>query len=85
VPGHSRGSTGSDSSASTANTHWCTRHSGSPRAARSSAAEPSHVVLATRADDHNRLLAAFRTYVQAHLTGPDPAGPVCAPPTRPED
>ncbi|WP_219471894.1 LysR family transcriptional regulator [Nonomuraea rhizosphaerae] len=36
--------------------------------------EPSHVVLATRADDNNRLVAAFRKYAQAHLTGP-PAGP----------
>lgn len=32
--------------------------------------EPSHVVLATRADDHRRLVAAFRKYAQAHLTGP---------------
>jgi DNA-binding transcriptional LysR family regulator len=32
--------------------------------------EPSHVVVATRADDHNRLLAAFRKTAQAHLTGP---------------
>jgi DNA-binding transcriptional LysR family regulator len=31
--------------------------------------EPSHVVLATRAGDHNRLLAAFRKSVQAHFTG----------------
>lgn len=35
--------------------------------------EPSHVVLATRAGDRNRLLAAFRKVAQAHLTGPDPA------------
>jgi hypothetical protein len=35
--------------------------------------EPSHVVLATRADDHNRLLAAFRTCAQDFLTGPGPA------------
>lgn len=31
--------------------------------------EPSHVVLATRADDHSRLVAAFRTCARAHLTG----------------
>jgi DNA-binding transcriptional LysR family regulator len=35
--------------------------------------DPAHVVLATRADDHGRLVAAFRKYAQAHLTGPDPA------------
>ena len=35
--------------------------------------EPSHVVLATRADDHSRLVAAFRKSAQAHLTGPDTA------------
>ena len=34
--------------------------------------EPSHVVLATRADDHSRLLAAFRKSAHALLT--DPAG-----------
>jgi DNA-binding transcriptional LysR family regulator len=33
--------------------------------------EPSHVVLATRADDHDRLVAAFRRSAQAHLLGPD--------------
>ena len=38
---HSRGSTGSDSIARTANTASCTRHSGSPRAARSSDSRPS--------------------------------------------
>ena len=32
--------------------------------------EPSHVVLATRADDRSRLVAAFRTCAEAHLTGP---------------
>ena len=37
---YSRGSTGSDSRASTAKTHSCTRHSGSPRAARSRASTP---------------------------------------------
>jgi DNA-binding transcriptional LysR family regulator len=35
--------------------------------------EPSHVVLATRADDRGRLVAAFRRVAQAHLTGPEPA------------
>ena len=35
--------------------------------------EPSHVVLATRAGDNNRLLAAFRRAAEAHLTGPAPA------------
>jgi hypothetical protein len=46
--------------------------------------EPSHVVLATRADDRNRLVAAFRRYAQAHLTGPDPAEPASATPVRAE-
>jgi hypothetical protein len=32
--------------------------------------EPSHVVLATRAGDRSRLVAAFRKCAQAHLTGP---------------
>jgi DNA-binding transcriptional LysR family regulator len=36
--------------------------------------EPSHVVLATRAGDNNRLLAAFRKAAEAHLTGPAQAG-----------
>ncbi|MER5753354.1 LysR family transcriptional regulator [Streptomyces sp. NPDC002088] len=31
--------------------------------------EPSHVVLATRADDRSRLVAAFRKLAPAHLTG----------------
>jgi DNA-binding transcriptional LysR family regulator len=31
--------------------------------------EPSHVVLATRAGDHNRLVVAFRKYAETHLTG----------------
>jgi DNA-binding transcriptional LysR family regulator len=35
--------------------------------------EPSHVVVATRADDRSRLVAAFRKYAQSHLTGPEPA------------
>jgi DNA-binding transcriptional LysR family regulator len=34
--------------------------------------EASHVVLATRADDHGRLLAAFRKSAHALLTGPVP-------------
>jgi DNA-binding transcriptional LysR family regulator len=37
--------------------------------------DPSHVVLATRADDRGRLVAAFRKYAQAHLTGPEPDSP----------
>ena len=47
--------------------------------------EPSHVVLATRAGDHSRLVAAFRKCAEAHLTGPDPAKPASVPPTRAED
>lgn len=43
--------------------------------------EPSHVVLATRAGDRNRLVAAFRTYAQALVAGPGPAGPA-GPPSR---
>ena len=35
--------------------------------------EPSHVVLATRAGDRSRLVAAFRRSAQAQLTGPAPA------------
>jgi DNA-binding transcriptional LysR family regulator len=34
--------------------------------------DPTHVVLATRADDRNRLLAAFRKIAMAHLTSGDP-------------
>ena len=34
--------------------------------------EPSHVVLATRAGDHSRLVAAFRKSAQALLIGPGP-------------
>jgi hypothetical protein len=37
--------------------------------------EPSHVVLATRAGDHNRLVAAFRKSAEAPLIGPGPADP----------
>ncbi|MFF7727038.1 LysR family transcriptional regulator [Streptomyces sp. NPDC008001] len=32
--------------------------------------EPGHVVLATRADDHRRLVTAFRKAARTHLTGP---------------
>jgi DNA-binding transcriptional LysR family regulator len=35
--------------------------------------EPSHVVLATRAGDRGRLVAAFRKLAEAHLIGPDRA------------
>lgn len=35
--------------------------------------DPCHVVLATRAGDHNRLVTAFRKSAEALLTGPDPA------------
>ncbi len=34
--------------------------------------EPSHVVLAVRAEDRSRLVAAFRTLAQSFLTGPVP-------------
>jgi DNA-binding transcriptional LysR family regulator len=44
--------------------------------------EPGHVVLATRAGDHSRLVAAFRRSAQAHLTGPAPAEPAGVPPPR---
>ncbi|MFF2518378.1 LysR family transcriptional regulator [Streptomyces sp. NPDC058086] len=44
--------------------------------------EPSHVVLATRARDHNGLVTAFRTYARALLTGLAPTGPASAPPSR---
>jgi DNA-binding transcriptional LysR family regulator len=47
--------------------------------------EPSHVVLATRADDHNRLVTAFRKYAHAHLTGPAAAEPASAPPPQAEE
>jgi hypothetical protein len=40
--------------------------------------EPSHVVLATRAADRNRLVAAFRKHAEAHLTR-TPATPMDAP------
>jgi DNA-binding transcriptional LysR family regulator len=35
--------------------------------------EPSHVLLATRAGDRNRLVAAFRKYAHDCLTGPAPS------------
>src|SRR5271163_5309196 len=37
--------------------------------------EPSHVVLASRAGDRSRLVAAFRKLAEAHLTGPDRGEP----------
>jgi LysR substrate binding domain len=37
--------------------------------------EPSHVVLATRAGDRSRLVAAFRRSAQALLTAPGPSDP----------
>lgn len=40
--------------------------------------EPSHVVVATRSDDRNRLVAAFRKSAQAYLTGPDLGDPASA-------
>src|SRR6201995_286523 len=33
--------------------------------------EPSHVVMATRADDRSRLVAVFRKLAEAHLSAPD--------------
>ncbi|GAA4581773.1 LysR family transcriptional regulator [Planotetraspora phitsanulokensis] len=47
--------------------------------------EPSHVVLATRAGGHSRLVAAFRKYAQSHLTGPGSAEPARIPPARSEE
>ena len=44
--------------------------------------EPSHVVLATRAGDRSRLVAAFRRSAQDCLTGPGPAEPASARPAR---
>ena len=44
--------------------------------------EPGHVVLATRADDHNRLVAAFTKSARAHLTGQAHADPAGVPPSR---
>jgi len=37
--------------------------------------EPSHVVLATRAGDRSRLVAAFRKLAEAHLNGPARSAP----------
>ncbi|GAA1928544.1 hypothetical protein GCM10009753_72950 [Streptantibioticus ferralitis] len=45
--------------------------------------EPSHVVLATRAGDRNRLLAAFCTVAEAHLTGDRGSGEAAAPHSYP--
>jgi DNA-binding transcriptional LysR family regulator len=42
--------------------------------------EPGHVVLATRADDHSRLVTAFRAAAQAHLTGVAQSVPESQPP-----
>jgi DNA-binding transcriptional LysR family regulator len=42
--------------------------------------EPGHVALATRADDHSRLVTAFRRAAQTHLIGPESADPTDAPP-----
>jgi len=47
--------------------------------------EPSHIVLATRAGDRSRLVAAFRKSAQACLTSPGPAEPASVPPTRSEE
>ena len=44
--------------------------------------EPSHVVLATRADDRSRLVAGFCKLAEAHLTGPDPANTADGPSAR---
>jgi hypothetical protein len=37
--------------------------------------EPSYVLLASRAGDRSRLVATFRKLAEAHITGPDAAGP----------
>jgi len=42
--------------------------------------EPSHVVLATRAEDRSRLVAAFRKSAHDCLTGPGPVEPASIPP-----
>jgi hypothetical protein len=44
--------------------------------------EPSHVVPATRAGDHSRLVVAFRKSAQARVTAPSPAQAASAPPSR---
>jgi DNA-binding transcriptional LysR family regulator len=41
--------------------------------------EPSHVVLATRAGDRSRLVAAFRKSARDCLTGPEPTEPASVP------
>ena len=47
--------------------------------------DPGHVVLATRAGDHSRLVAAFRKSAQACLTSPGPAEPASVPPAPSEE
>ncbi len=47
--------------------------------------EPSHVVLAIRARDRSRLVAAFRKSAQDCLTGPGPAEPASVPPAPAEE
>jgi DNA-binding transcriptional LysR family regulator len=44
--------------------------------------EPSHVVLATRAGDRSRLVAAFRKSARDCLTGPEPAEPASGSPAQ---
>jgi hypothetical protein len=46
--------------------------------------EPSHVVLATRTGDRNRLVETFRKYARQHLTGPS-APPVPDPAQDPSE
>lgn len=45
--------------------------------------EPSHVVLATRADDLNPLVAAFAAYARSHLGGPAAPDPTPTPDPAP--
>ena len=47
--------------------------------------EPSHVVLATRAGDRSRLVAAFLKSARDCLTGPGPAGPASRSPAQSRD
>lgn len=63
--GYKRGSTGSDSSASTPNTASCIRHSGSPRAPRSRASSPS----AYSRSASERLRPRLRSRSRARLAG----------------
>jgi hypothetical protein len=62
---YSRGSTGSDSSASTPNTASWTRHNGSPRAPRSSASSPR----AYSRSASDRLRPRLRSRSRARLAG----------------